>query len=90
MDSYWETVPFDIVTSLLPYLDLENPEILSILYSDPYFRLKLQFDDVNGYLWKFIYIHKISQYPFIPSARIPSLKHLYNNIWIRKRNSDSK
>ena len=74
ISSCWETVPFDIVTSLLPYLDLDNSENILALSGDPYLDAKLC-QDPNGILWKYLYTHVLSE--TLPSSLTPTLKERY-------------
>ena len=74
--SYWETVPLDILMSELSYLDLENPEVLRALCGDSAINSRLQCDDPNGLIWKYLYTHKLSR--ILPSESTLSLKDQYN------------
>ena len=59
--SYWEIVPFDILTSILPYLDFDDPKIIEKLSGDEYLKRRLQIEDPNGHIWKYIYTQKLSR-----------------------------
>lgn len=72
--SYWEVIPFDILTFLLSYFDFEDPATIEKLSSDPYIRMKLGIDDENGHLWKFIVSTKLTRN--IPTSS-PSMKDRY-------------
>lgn len=61
MTSYWEAVPFDILTSILPYLDLENWNTVVALNHDNCIRSRLEFDDPCGFLWKYLFTRKLSR-----------------------------
>ena len=72
--SRWESLPFDILTSVLPYLNLENPKVIDSLCADSYINSKLQCSDPNGYLWKYLFAHFLSHN--LPSSNL-SLRDLY-------------
>ena len=86
--SYWESLPFDILTVQLPYLDFEDPATIEKLSSDPYIRMKLGIDDENGHLWKFIVSKMLTRN--IPTSS-PSMKdRYYQYINMKKYNVDDK
>ena len=73
--SYWERVPFDILTSILPYLDLENPYVISRLCADPVINSRLQHDNPNGVLWQYLFTRKLSR--TLPESLDSTLKDRY-------------
>lgn len=73
--SRWESIPSDILNSILPYLDADNPEVIKSLCGDPYINSRLQCDDPNGPLWQYLYTHKLSH--VIPTSSTPTLKERY-------------
>ena len=84
--SRWESMPFDILVSELPYLDLMNPENVSKLCADPYISVRLQCDDPNGFLWKYVYTHEFSH--ILPSDLTQSLKERYYDYFNMKKHYD--
>ena len=82
MSSRWESVPFDILMLQLLHLDLENRENISRLCADQYIRSRLQCDDPNGFLWKYLYTHKLSE--TLPTSATPTLKDRYLQYLDRK------
>lgn len=52
--SHWESVPFDILQLELSYLNLEDPKIIRALCGDPVLNFRLQCNDPNGFLWKYL------------------------------------
>lgn len=73
--SHWENVPFDILASQLPYLDLENPKTIDALCGDPTIRRRLECENPNGFLWKYLYTHKLSR--TLPISLNPTLEERY-------------
>ena len=59
--SYWEVVPFDILASILPYLDFDDSMIIEALSGDECLKRRLQIEDPNGHIWKYIYTQKLSR-----------------------------
>ena len=63
------------MTSILPYLNLENFENIASLSGDPIIASRLQYDDPNGFLWQYLYKEKLSR--ILPSDLTQSLKDRY-------------
>lgn len=82
--SYWESVPFDILTSIVPYLTyhphdhgsyLGNITMISKFCLDPFVMRRLGFNDPNGFIWKFLFTQHLSQN--LPTNHMTSLRDLY-------------
>lgn len=73
--SYWEVVPFDILTSILPYLDFDDSMIIHQLSGDECLKRRLQIENSNGHIWKFIYTQKFSRH--LPIQSKISLEQRY-------------
>ena len=58
--SRWESVPFDILQLELSYLDLEDAKNIEALCGDPVLSVRLQCEEPNGFIWKYLYTHKLS------------------------------
>lgn len=78
--SYWDNIPFDILTTLLPYLSYDNPFYAKLsgitkLCLDSSVNRRLNLDDPNGHIWKFLFTRYLSQSFPVNSTR--SLKEVY-------------
>ena len=79
--SYWQFVPFDILTSLLPYFDFETLKEIEAFTADPYIHSRLCQDET--YFWRYLFTHKLSVK--LPTSDI-SLKERYIEYLAVKRN----
>lgn len=82
--SHWESVPFDILQLELSYLNLEDRKVIDALCGDPILNSRLQCSDPNGFLWRYLYTHKLSH--ILPTSG-PSLKERYYE-FLRETRSD--
>ena len=71
--SYWQFVPLDILTSLLPYFEFETLEEIEAFTADPYIQSRLCQDE-NGHFWRYLFTQKLSEK--LPKSGI-SLKERY-------------
>ena len=69
--SHWESVPFDILQLELSYLDLEDSKNIDALCGDPVLSVRLQCEEPNGFIWRYLYTHYLSH---VLPVEGPSLK----------------
>ena len=88
--SYWEDVPFDILTLILPYLtghirsarhQIIDLSSITKLCLDSYVRRRLDINNPNGFIWKFLFTQNLSRNLSLNS--VMSFRDIYHKYIIK-------